>query len=277
MRLRLATGPNEYKRMTTQELRKSFLIDDSLNNNAIILTYCEVERAIAGFAMPTDEPLLLEANQAEMAADYFCQRREVGIINIGGKGKIVVDDKKYEMEHLDGLYIGKGSKEISFCSEDEANASKFYILSYPAHTSYSTTHISYSQSNKRRLGSVELCNKRTINQYIHNGGVKSCQLVMGFTEIEVGSVWNTMPSHTHQRRSEIYMYFNIKPDAAVFHLMGPHDETRLIVVKNGDIVISPMWSMHSGVGTNNYSFVWGMGGENQTFDDMDNISINDLK
>ena len=277
MQLKMTAGIKEYRTMTTEGIRSNYLINDAMCRDDIVLTYCEVERAIIGFAVPVEIPMALEANRKDMAADYFCQRREVGIINIGCDGRIKVDSSQYDMKRFDMLYIGRGCRDISFESIDKSNPAVFYTASYPAHTSYPTTHISYSQANRISLGSDELCNKRTINQYIYDGGIKSCQLVMGFTELAVGSVWNTMPAHTHQRRSEIYMYFDISADSAVFHLMGPSDETRHIVVGNYDIVVSPMWSIHSGVGTRNYRFVWAMGGENQAFDDMDGIEIMDLK
>ena len=275
MNIRYTIGKNEYKRMTTDELRDAFLVD-LFEDGKLNLLYCEVERAIVGAAVPAGEPLRLEAG-AELAADYFCQRREVGVLNIGGNGTVTVDGAEYEMENLDGLYIGRGSKEVSFSSADKKEPARFYLVSYPAHAGYPTTQAKKADANAIELGSLEDSNKRTIYQYIHENGIQSCQLVMGFTALEPGSVWNTMPCHTHERRTEVYMYFGLDEQSKVFHMMGPGDETRHIVVGNEQAVISPMWSIHSGCGTKAYTFCWGMGGENQRFDDMDHIPIQDLK
>ncbi|MEI6890567.1 MAG: 5-dehydro-4-deoxy-D-glucuronate isomerase [Pontiella sp.] len=275
MDVRYTVGRNEYKRMTTDELRKAFLVD-LYEDGAINLLYCEVERAIVGAAVPTGERLELEAG-AELAADYFCQRREVGVLNIGGNGAVTVDGTEYAMENLDGLYIGRGSQKISFTSADAENPARFYLISYPAHADYPTTQAKKADAHVIELGSMEDSNHRKIYQYIHENGIKSCQLVMGFTALEPGSVWNTMPCHTHERRTEVYMYFNLDESSNVFHMMGPADETRHLVVGNEQAVISPMWSIHSGCGTKAYTFCWGMGGENQRFDDMDHIAIGDLK
>ena len=275
MDVRYTVGKNEYKRMTTDELREAFLVD-LFEAGKLNLLYCEVERAITGAAVPTGCALKLEAGK-ELAADFFCQRREVGVLNIGGTGTVTVDGAEYAMENLDGLYIGRGSKDISFTSTDAANPARFYLISYPAHTEYPTTLAKKADANALELGTVEDSNKRTIYQYIHENGIKSCQLVMGFTALEQGSVWNTMPCHTHERRTEVYMYFNLDENSRVFHMMGPGDETRHLVVGNEQAVISPMWSIHSGCGTKAYTFCWGMGGENQRFDDMDHIAIQDLK
>jgi len=275
MDVRYTVGKNEYKRMTTEELREAFLAD-LFEAGTLNLLYCEVERGIVGAAVPTVGSLKLEAG-AELAADYFCQRREVGVLNIGGKGTVTVDGVAYQMDNLDGLYIGRGSKEIVFDSVSGEEPARFYLISYPAHAEYPTTQAKKADANALELGSVEDANKRTIYQYIHENGIKSCQLVMGFTALEPGSVWNTMPCHTHERRTEVYMYFGLDEASRVFHMMGPGDETRHIVVGNEQAVISPMWSIHSGCGTKAYTFCWGMGGENQRFDDMDHIQIGDLK
>lgn len=276
MKVRYTVGKNEYSRMNTKELREAFLFDTLFPEDQIELAYCEVERSIIGSAVPTKGELVLQAGE-ELASDFFCQRREVGILNIGGEGKITVDGKDFAMSNLDGLYIGRGSENISFSSADNSAPAKFYILSYPAHAEYPTTHIAQKDANPLQLGSLEDANQRTIFQYIHPNGVKSCQLVMGFTSLKPGSVWNTMPAHTHERRTEIYMYFNVDSEAAVFHFMGPQDETRHIAVHQHQAVVSPMWSIHSGCGTKNYSFCWGMGGENQRFDDMDHIATKELR
>lgn len=275
MDVRYTIGKNEYKHMSTQELRDTFLVD-LFEEGKLNLLYCEVERSIAGAAVPTGGTLALEAGK-ELAADYFCQRREVGVLNIGAAGTVTVDGTDYNMDNLDGLYIGRGSKDVSFASADAANPARFYFVSYPAHTEYPTTQARKADANALHLGSVEDSNKRTIYQYIHENGIKSCQLVMGFTALEPGSVWNTMPCHTHERRTEVYMYFGLDEDSKVFHFMGPGDETRHIAVSNEQAVISPMWSIHSGCGTRAYTFCWAMGGENQRFDDMDHIAVKDLK
>jgi len=275
MDIRYTIGKNEYKRMTTDELRDAFVVD-LFEAGDLNLLYCEVERSIVGAAVPTVTKLSLEAGK-ELAADYFCQRREVGVLNIGAVGTVTVDGTEYTMENLDGLYIGRGSKEIVFESDAADDPARFYLISYPAHTEYPTTLAKKADANALNLGSVEDANKRTIYQYIHENGVKSCQLVMGFTALEPGSVWNTMPCHTHERRTEVYLYFGLDDGSRVFHMMGPGDETRHIVMANEQAVISPMWSIHSGCGTKAYTFCWGMGGENQRFDDMDHIQIADLK
>ncbi len=276
MDVRYTVGKNEYKRMTTQEMRDAFLVESLFEEGALNMLYCEVERSIVAAAVPTAAALTLEAGK-ELAADYFCQRREVGVLNIGGAGTITVDGAEYSMDNLDCLYIGRGSKEVSFASADAASPARFHIVSYPAHTEFPTTQAKNADANAIELGSLEDANKRTIYQYIHENGIKSCQLVMGFTRLEPGSVWNTMPCHTHERRTEVYMYFDVAEDAKVFHFMGPGDETRHIAVANGQTVLSPMWSIHSGCGTRAYTFCWAMGGENQRFDDMDHIAIQDVK
>ena len=262
--------------MTTDELRQAFLVEDLFRPAGIALTYCEVDGTVVGSAVPTDTPLALEANK-ELAAGCFCERREIGILNIGGSGSITVDGTTFPMDSLDCLYVGRGAREISMASNDPSTPAKFYLLSYPAHTTYPTTHIRQSDANQVHLGSAETSNKRTIYQYIHSNGVRSCQLVMGITTLEPGSVWNTFPCHTHQRRSEVYLYFNLTPDSVVFHMMGEPQETRHLVMREGDAVISPIWSIHSGAGTAAYSFCWGMGGENQAFDDMDHVPVEEVR
>lgn len=277
MEVRYSPDQNGFKNFTTDELRKSFLIENLFEKNKIPMVYSDVDRSITGSVVPSGKKLKLVATKKEMAADQFAERREIGIINIGDEGSVYVDGKKYKMENRDGLYIGRGSKNIEFESKNASKPAKFYFVSYPAHKEYPVKHIKFSESTPRLLGSVETSNKRTIYQYIHPGTMPTCQLVMGLTELEVGSVWNTMPAHTHQRRSEVYMYFNIKPDAIVLHLMGEPEETRHIIIRNEQAVLSTSWSMHSGCGTQNYSFIWAMGGENQVFDDMDWIPMDKLK
>ncbi len=277
MDVRYLADEVRYQTMTTEELRSSFLVDDLFKKNKMVLLYTNLDRAIIGSAVPVDKALSLKASKKEMAADYFAERREIGIINIGGKGTVTVDGKAYVMENRDGLYIGRGSKSVKFASSDKKKPAKFYIQSYPAHTEYPTTLIKHSEANAVHLGSQEEANKRTIYQYIHINGVQSCQLVLGFTQLEPGSIWNTMSAHTHQRRTEIYMYFDLGKDDLVFHFMGKPDATRHLVMRNGQAALSPSWSLHAGAGTKNYAFIWGMGGENQEFTDMDGISMEKLR
>jgi 4-deoxy-L-threo-5-hexosulose-uronate ketol-isomerase len=276
MEVRYLPDPIRFSRMTTEEVRENFLIENLFKPNVVEMVYSDVDRAIIGSAVPANKVLSLTSAD-QLRADYFCQRRELGVLNIGAAGTVTVDGKSFNLANRECLYIGRSSKEISFAGKDTAAAAKFYLLSYPAHKEYPTTHIKVSQANQVHLGSVEQSNKRTIYQFIHPNGVKSCQLVMGFTQMEPGCVWNTMPPHTHQRRMEVYMYFDIAENARIFHLMGRPDETRHIVLKNGQAVISPSWSIHCGVGTSTYCFCWGMGGENQAFDDMDNLTIDEIR
>jgi len=268
MEIRYSRDPQSFIRMSTAEIREEFLIADLFTPGEIKLVYSNVDRMIIGSAVPTHQPLNLEAG-AELRAKYFAQRRELGVFNIGGQGSITVDGHEYGMAYQEMLYNARGSQAISFSSADASQPARFYIVSLPAHKAYSTTHIAKVQANRIEAGSAEAANARTINQYIYEGGVPSCQLVMGFTELMPGSVWNTMTAHTHERRSEVYLYFNLTGDNVVFHLMGDPHETRHIVVRDGQVVISPSWSIHAGAGTSNYNFVWAMGGENQAFDDMD--------
>jgi 4-deoxy-L-threo-5-hexosulose-uronate ketol-isomerase len=262
-----------YQTMTTEELRKSFLVENLFKKGKMTLIYTNLDRAIIGSAVPTVKQLELKASKKEMAAATFAERREIGIINIGEKGIIKVDGKSYDLANRDGLYIGRGSKSIKFVSSDKKKPAKFYILSYPAHTAYPTSLIKMSEANPIPLGSQIEANKRTIYQYIHANGIKSCQLVMGFTQLEPGNIWNTMSAHTHQRRTEIYMYFDIGKNDLVFHFMGKPDATRHLIIRNGQAALSPSWSLHAGAGTRNYAFIWGMGGENQEFTDMDGIPM----
>jgi len=277
MEVRYTPDQKGFKNLSTEELRKTFLIENLFQVNEIPMVYCEVDRSITGSAVPSGKILKLTATKKEMAAEYFCERRELGIINIGKEGSIIVDGKEYKMNYRDALYVGKNSKSIEFKSEDEKNPAQFYFVSYPAHTEYPTKHITYEEAIHRHLGSIETSNKRTIHQYILPEKLPTCQLVMGLTKLEDGSVWNTMPPHTHQRRSEVYMYFNLKPEAFVVHLMGEAEETRHIIIRDRQAVLSTSWSLHAGCGTESYSFIWAMGGENQVFDDMDGISMNELK
>jgi 4-deoxy-L-threo-5-hexosulose-uronate ketol-isomerase len=276
MKVRYSADPVRFSRMTTQEVRDEFLIDTLFQPDSLEMIYSDIDRAITGSAVPAKKALSLSAAD-ELRADFFCQRRELGVLNIGKAGTVTIDGKDYSMSNKDGLYIGRGCKDISFSSNDSKEPAKFYLLSYPAHSDFPTVHVKMSEAEPVELGTVEASNKRTIYKLIHPAGAESCQLVMGFTELAPGCVWNTMPPHTHERRMEVYMYFDIAEDTRVFHLMGKPDETRHIVVADGQAVISPSWSIHSGVGTGAYTFCWGMGGENQAFDDMDHLTIDKLR
>ncbi|MEJ5309866.1 MAG: 5-dehydro-4-deoxy-D-glucuronate isomerase [Anaerolineae bacterium] len=268
MDIRYSRDPQSFVRMNTAEIREEFLITGLFALDEIKLVYSNVDRMIVGSAVPASRSLHLEAGD-ELRAEYFAQRREIGVFNIGGAGSITVDGQEYGMAYQEVLYIGRGSRAISFSSADAQQPARFYLVSLPAHKAYPTTHITQAQANRIVAGSPEAANVRTIYQYIYEGGTPSCQLVMGCTELAPGSVWNTMSAHTHARRSEVYMYFNLAGDNVVFHLMGAPHETRHIVVRDGQAVLSPSWSIHAGAGTGHYSFVWAMGGENQAFDDMD--------
>jgi 4-deoxy-L-threo-5-hexosulose-uronate ketol-isomerase len=276
MKTHLIADPVRYPTMTTAEIRTAFLLQGLHAPGELHLTYVDLDRTVVGMAAPFDTPLTLPSDE-QLRADYFTERRELGALNIGGSGVIHADGVAYELENLDCLYIGRGSRSVSFESANPASPAVFYLLSYPAHASYPTTIIRKADTDPTQLGNAETCNRRTIYKYIHLGGVKSCQLVMGVTHLEPGSAWNTMPAHTHMRRSEVYLYFNLPESARVFHFMGPPDETRHIVMKDREVVVSPGWSIHSGVGTQAYSFCWGMGGENQDYADMDPAPLEILR
>lgn len=276
MEVRYAPDPIRFELMNTAELRESFLVQNLFVPGEISMVYSDIDRVIIGGAMPEGDSLKLEAGE-ELKAEFFAQRREIGVINIGGDGKIIVDGTEYPMVKLDALYIGRGSKDIAFASDSADAPARFYFISYPAHTEYPTTHSKIADAEPVKLGSLAQSNARTINKYIHPAGIKSCQLVMGCTLLEEGSVWNTMAPHTHERRSEVYMYFNLDENDVVFHFMGDPSETRHLVVRDGEVVISPSWSIHAGAGTRNYAFVWAMGGENQDFSDMDGVAVRDLE
>ena len=276
MEIRDAVNIEDAKHYTTERLRNEFLIEDLFVPEKIKMVYSHIDRIIIGGAYPKNEELILRAGK-EIGANYFLERRELGIINVGGKGKVVIDGEKYSLEPKDGLYIGMGAKDIIFTSDDASAPAKFYFNSAPAHKTYPIVKIIASEAKPQHLGSLSSSNERTINKYIHPDVCKSCQLLMGLTVLEPNNIWNTMPCHTHERRMEVYFYFNISDDNVVFHYMGEPKETRHIVVRNEQAVISPSWSIHSGVGTNNYTFIWGMVGENQTFSDMDAVQMSDLK
>ncbi len=285
MELRTAASPRDVKHYTTQRLREEFLIQDLFVPGEIKLVYSHVDRIITGAAVSV-EPLALTAGD-ELRAAYFLQRREMGVINVGGAGSITIDGKTYGVGYKEGMYIGMGAKDISFASADAKEPAKFYLNSTPAHRTCPTVLIKpegtpeegvviVKDENKVELGSLEESNHRVICKYILPGQVESCQLVMGMTKLAPGSVWNTMPCHTHDRRMEVYLYFEMPEDALVMHYMGEPDETRHIIMRNEEAVISPSWSIHAGCGTRAYTFIWGMAGENQVFDDMDGVEMKDL-
>ena len=276
LQIRYSNHPQDAKRYTTEEMRNHFLIEPVFVKDEANLTYSHIDRIIVGGIMPVTKKLTLTAGK-DMGVDTFFERREGGIINIGGEGKITLDGTAYDLGPKDGLYIGKGVKEIYFECADPAAPPKFYFNSSPAHHAYPSTHITFEMAKKVHLGASETSNKRTINQYLHPDVLETCQLLMGMTVLEPGSVWNTMPCHTHERRMEAYFYFDMAEDARVIHLMGEPSETRHLIVANEQAVLSPSWSIHSGCGTGSYTFIWGMCGENITFTDMDVVAMEDLK
>ena len=272
--IRYPSHPQDAKWYDTEKLRKQYLIEKVFEKDEALLTYSHFDRIIAGGIMPVDTKVALTGGK-ELASQYFLERREMGIINVGGPGKVYADDDTYELAPRDGLYLGMGIKALEFESLDPANPAKYWINSCPAHQTYPNKKINIKDATKRPLGSVETCNKRVINQYIHPSVLKTCQLCMGLTELEPGSNWNSMPCHTHERRMEVYFYFNLCNNI-MFHMMGQPQETRHIIMHDEQAVISPSWSIHCGVGTGNYAFIWGMCGENQEFDDMDNVDPKDM-
>jgi 4-deoxy-L-threo-5-hexosulose-uronate ketol-isomerase len=276
MQIRFQQSPKETGNMDTQQLRDAFLIDQLMKDDLVTLVYSHYDRVIVGGAKPLTQKLFLEADK-ELRADYFLQRRELGIINVGGKGKITADDTIYELNKLDCLYIGKGTEKVFFESVDAASPAVFYLLSSPAHKEQSTQLYTKEQALPATIGSIETSNQRTIYKYIHAEGIQSCQLVMGLTILSTGSVWNTMPAHTHTRRMEAYFYFDVPSEQRVFHFMGEPQQTRHLLVANHQAVVSPPWSIHSGCGTSSYAFIWGMAGENYIYTDMDAVAIKDLR
>ncbi len=285
MELRTASSPRDVKHYTTERLREEFLIQNLFMPGEIKLVYSHIDRIITGAAVPTKALKLVAGN--ELRADYFLQRREMGVINIGGGGKIIIDGKEYAVGYKEAMYIGMGAQDITFDSVDAKDPARFYLNSVPAHKTYPTVLIKpegtpedgvviVKEENKVELGSLEEANHRVICKYILPGQVESCQLVMGMTKLLPGSVWNTMPCHTHDRRMEVYLYFEMPKDAIVMHYMGEPQETRHIVMRNEEAVISPSWSIHAGCGSQAYTFIWGMAGENQAFGDMDDVAMKDL-
>ena len=273
--IRYAHHPEDVKSYDTQTLRREFLVQNLYSPDTINLTYTHVDRLVFGGAMPVKKSVTL-AGGKDFGTDHFLSRRELGIICIHGQGKVQVGSQSYDLSKGDGLYLGMGSENPVFTAEGSGAGAKFYLVSAPAHQAYPAVYIPKSKANPRKLGNPQEVNARTIYQYVHPAVCKSCQLLMGLTELESGSVWNTMPCHTHERRAEVYHYFGMAPDTRVFHLHGKPDETRHLVVGNEEAVISPSWSIHSGVGTGSYTFIWAMAGENQDFDDMDMLAPRDL-
>ena len=276
MEIRQSIHSDHAKQLDTAGLREQFLIEDMFQAGQINLTYSHIDRIIVGGVVPTAAPVVLEGGK-EIGVDFFLQRRELGVINIGDAGSVIVDGVTYEIAAREALYVGKGAQEIQFLSDNAEQPARFYLNCAPAHMAYPTRIITRDEASPETLGNQENCNVRTIYKYLHPAVLPTCQLLMGMTELAPDSLWNTMPCHTHERRMEVYLYFDMKDDNIAFHFMGQPQETRHIVVRNEQAVISPSWSIHSGVGTASYTFIWGMVGENQTFHDMDHVAMSDLK
>lgn len=280
MDIRYSANQRDFKFYTTYEIRDEFLIQDLYQPDTVVAVYSHVDRMVTLGCMPVNETVSIDKGidvWSNFGTSYFLERREIGIFNIGGKGEIVADDETFTLDYKDCLYITKGTKNVTFRSFDKSSPAKFYMVSAPAHISYKTKFISIKDAAKKPLGDNKTSNKRVINQFIHPDVLQTAQLSMGMTVLDEGNVWNTMPAHTHERRMEIYMYFEVPKDNVIFHLMGEPNETRHIVMHNEEAVISPSWSIHSAAGTSNYTFIWAMGGENQAFDDMDVIKNEDLR
>jgi 4-deoxy-L-threo-5-hexosulose-uronate ketol-isomerase len=276
MEIRFENSPKEVQGMTTGQLREAFLTEHLMQPDAVRLVYTHYDRVIMGGACPVKQNLTLETHP-ELRADFFLERRELGIINIGGKGRVYADDTPHELDKFDCLYAGKGVKKIVFGSDNPAEPARFYLLSAPAHATHPVQFLPKEKALPFTTGSPETANARTIYKYIHADGIRSCQLVMGLTILKTGSVWNTMPAHTHLRRTETYFYFDVPEGQRVFHFMGEPQETRHLLVADCQGIISPPWSIHSGCGTSNYAFIWGMAGENYNYTDMDLVSIPDIR
>lgn len=276
MEIRFQNSPKETSRMNTKELRENFHIPALMQDDSVQLVYSHYDRVIIGGVKPFSKAVELP-NHTELRADYFLERRELGIINVGGNGAVEADGVKYALGKLDCLYLGKGVKKVLFSSDDKNAPAAFFLLSSPAHHAYPTRKLTKEEASPVELGDQATANRRTIYKYIHADGIQSCQLVMGLTVLSSGSVWNTMPPHTHTRRMEAYFYFDVPEQHRVFHFMGEPTETRHLLVANHEAIVSPPWSIHSGCGTSNYSFIWGMAGENYTFTDMDAVAIADIR
>ncbi len=277
MRIRYPSHPEKVQSYNTTQLRDEFLIPDLFTPDELNMVYSHIDRIIIGGACPVNKSIELTADPKDLGADFFLQRREIGIVNVGGDGTVTVDGTDYPMSKLDCLYIGQGAQDVRFKSAIAQQPANYYFTSTPAHMAYPTTHIPIGDAEPLHLGDIANSNERTIYKFIHPDGVKSCQLVLGITLLEPNNMWNTMPAHTHARRMEVYFYFDIQDDNVVFHLMGEPSETRHLVIRNKQAAISPSWSIHAGMGTGNYAFIWAMAGENQTFSDMDAVAMNDLK
>jgi 4-deoxy-L-threo-5-hexosulose-uronate ketol-isomerase len=280
MDIRYSANQRDFKRYTTEEMRREFLIEKLFVADQVTAVYSHVDRMVTLGVMPVSEKVPVNKGidvWKRFGTNFFLERREMGLFNLGGKGSVTVDGTVYELGYKDCLYITRGAKEVFFESLESGNPAKYYMVSAPAHTSYETRRITIAEAAKKPMGSLETSNKRIINQFIHPDVLKTCQLSMGLTTLEPGSVWNTMPVHTHERRMEVYFYFEIPKDNVVFHMMGEGSETRHIVIQNEQAVISPSWSIHAGAGTSNYSFIWAMGGENLAFSDMDAIATTDIR
>jgi 4-deoxy-L-threo-5-hexosulose-uronate ketol-isomerase len=269
-------APPHARTRTTDELRAHFLVADLFQPGAVTLRHVDLDRVVLGGAVPTAGALRLEAPES-LRAEYFAERREVGVLNIGGTGRVTVDGRAYALGFKDALYVGRGSRAVEFESDDAARPARFYLVSYPAHATHPTARVTPDEAQGGEMGSAEQANRRTIRRYVHAAGIASAQLVMGVTTLASGSVWNTMPAHTHHRRTEIYLYFDLPADAVVIHLMGEPTETRNLVVRDGEVVLSPGWSVHAGCGTASYSFCWAMGGENQDYADMQPVAMTTLR
>jgi 4-deoxy-L-threo-5-hexosulose-uronate ketol-isomerase len=279
MEIRYSANPDDVKRYSTEELRREFLIEDLYTPDRVKVVYSHIDRMVVMGVMPVSKKLSVSEGvnpQASFGTEYFLERREIGLFNLGGRGAVSVDGAEYPMEYKDCLYIAKGAKDVFFSSEDASNPARYYGVSAPAHRTFETKLISIKDAAKTPTGDPATSNKRVINQFIHPDVLETCQLMMGLTTLETGSVWNTMPVHTHERRMEVYTYFELPEGHVVFHLMGAPNETRHIVMKNGDAVLSPSWSIHAGAGTAGYTFIWAMGGENQSYTDMDVVPISEM-
>ncbi|MFC3812660.1 5-dehydro-4-deoxy-D-glucuronate isomerase [Lacihabitans lacunae] len=276
MNERYESSPREVEGMNTKALRENFLVESLFEADKISLTYTHYDRMILGGVMPVNQTLELGVYNA-IKSDYFLERRELGVINVAGKGSVTADGETFEVEKLGCVYLGKGTKKVTFESADGSNPAQFFLLSAPAHQSYPNKHFTKEDASPVVLGAAETSNNRTIYKYIHNDGIMSCQLVMGLTVLSSGSIWNTMPPHVHDRRSEVYCYFDVPENQGVMHFMGQPDETRHMWIQNHQAIISPPWSIHAGAGSANYSFIWGMAGENKDFTDMDFVNLNHLR
>lgn len=263
-------------RLNSEELRNTFLVSDLFRAGEVTLRPVDLDRVVLGSAVPLATPLALPTPDA-LRALYFCERRELGVLNIGGRGTVTVDGAPFALVSKDVVYVGRGSRSVTFASDDANNPARFYLVSYPAHSTYPTARAAAADTHATVLGATATSNHRTVRRYIHAAGVQSAQLVMGVTTLESGSVWNTMPTHTHDRRTEVYLYFDVPKDAMVVHLLGEPHETRHVIVRDGEVALSPGWSIHSGCGTSAYSFCWAMGGENQDYADMDAVSLETLR